>query len=346
MFEYKIRKNKWKIAFVIALVAVSLFAIFYCPHNTVYALSVENATCIHEGVENMVCEKCEAVVESHAIEAHGHEFGEYEMIVNPGNGTDGLEVRTCSICNEREARICVCPHSWNRAETTKESTCSENGITAIICRECDTTIDELPKAKLECEFGEWEVISESTCLEYGVKQRACINCGKTEEEYLDFANCDDFSLVSSVYNEADNTMTYYYECICGNTKQNTEKLYWGFVGTLNIESVGLTVNTYNSMEQSVCDRKNSACYFSYNGVKVIGDHWNQGFEKIKSCSVGDIATIGDRTYVCVEVFYGHNTEYSLTDNDYNDITSHEGDLFMYTCNGCWQNIAITAWNAI
>ena len=55
------------------------------------------------------------------------------------------------------------------------------------------------------------------------------------------------------------------------------------VGKLSIPSVGLSVNCYASASQATVDAANSAAYFYTQGHLVIGDHVNQGFNKIKSC---------------------------------------------------------------
>lgn len=119
-----------------------------------------------------------------------------------------------------------------------------------------------------------------------------------------------------------------------------------YVGRLYIDRVGVDVAIYDSWKQSVCDAKDSACIFQYGTHRVIADHWNQGFDRIKQCKVGDIAYItdGNRTeqFICTSVLDGHNTDDgTLTDSEYNDFWNVKTeDLLMYTCNGNWRNIKI------
>jgi len=119
----------------------------------------------------------------------------------------------------------------------------------------------------------------------------------------------------------------------------------GAAGRWKIPGVGVNVACYYSASQSVCDARDSACYFEYGSQMVIADHVNQGFNAIKSCSVGTVAYMdtgnGMQKYVCTGIIKGHNTGPQLTDADYNDIWSmNPGGITCYTCNDCWQNITI------
>ena len=65
----------------------------------------------------------------------------------------------------------------------------------------------------------------------------------------------------------------------------------GMVGRLVIPSVGVNVALFSGSDQAIVDAQDSAVYFSAGNSMVIGDHWNQGFTKIKSCTVGTKAYI-------------------------------------------------------
>ena len=119
----------------------------------------------------------------------------------------------------------------------------------------------------------------------------------------------------------------------------------GAVGRWSIPSVGVNVACFDSTAQSVCDAKDSACYFTLGSQKVIGDHQNQGFGAIKECEVGAVAYMdaGDdaRKYVCTGVIQGHNIETDMTDADGNSIADmNPGGITCYTCNDNWRNITI------
>lgn len=113
------------------------------------------------------------------------------------------------------------------------------------------------------------------------------------------------------------------------------------VGTFSVPGVGLSVNCYASASQETVDAKNSAAYFYSQGHSIIGDHVNQGFNKIKSCHEGTTAYLAGVEYECVAVMSGHNDGSRLTTSNGTDIRDmYPGTLVAYTCNGNWQNVTL------
>lgn len=118
------------------------------------------------------------------------------------------------------------------------------------------------------------------------------------------------------------------------------------VGRWVIPSLGVDVATFHSMEQSVVDASDSAAMFVFGDMKVIADHWNQGFEVIKKCTVGTKAYFdtGDKKteYICTRSFSGHNQKTDMTDDNYNSVLygCNTDGITCYTCNGNWKNIWI------
>ena len=135
----------------------------------------------------------------------------------------------------------------------------------------------------------------------------------------------------------------------------------GNMGRLYIPSVDVDValyyaGPYDWNAQNICDAPDSAAYmpaeWDANGGwgDVIGDHWNQGFDAIKSCQVGMKAYIVTsdriRVYECVGIdFDGHNTEVTCIDS-YGRSLWQISDLVMYTCNEHWSHITCVFWNQI
>lgn len=121
----------------------------------------------------------------------------------------------------------------------------------------------------------------------------------------------------------------------------------GANGRWSIPSVGVNVATYfyNSwaddlyIAQAIVDAPDSAILQEWNSVQVIGDHANQGFSAIKSCSVGSKAYMDYGTYtqeyVCVEVGTGYNPPSgNMTDeNGVRIWDRNAGGITCYTCNG-------------
>lgn len=136
-----------------------------------------------------------------------------------------------------------------------------------------------------------------------------------------------------------------------NPKYEDDRKYSGFVGRLDIGSVGIDVALYHSNEQYVVDRKDSAAYFDlsrWRGHFCIADHKTQDFANLSKVKVGTTCVIhkADGTlvyYQCVDVFNGHNTGKYISDLNYEQVMD-KADLLMYTCLDNWKNVRITLWN--
>lgn len=122
-----------------------------------------------------------------------------------------------------------------------------------------------------------------------------------------------------------------------------ERARRGNIGRFSCPSVGLDVAVFNSSSQAVCDAADSACQWYSGGTKIIADHVNQGFYKIKSMRPGTKCYFDDGTniteYTVQYLMQGHNTGYDLTDLNYNSMFGRVGFL-LYTCNENWQNVTI------
>lgn len=135
-------------------------------------------------------------------------------------------------------------------------------------------------------------------------------------------------------------------------KTKDDRRYWGFLGRLSIPEANIDVALYNSSEQSVCNRWDSACVFSiypYTG-KIIADHCNQEFSTLKKVTVGTLGeiTMADGTVVpirCAEMFDGHNSGAAITDANWKVVLG-KYDYLTYTCVNGWQNVRVCQWEII
>ncbi|MGI6117501.1 MAG: N-acetylmuramoyl-L-alanine amidase family protein [Bilifractor sp.] len=128
----------------------------------------------------------------------------------------------------------------------------------------------------------------------------------------------------------------------------------GSAGNVTIPSQGINTRLYsvsitNSSSQTIVNNQNSAAWLTGGAQPIIADHCNQNnFGKIQYCS-GKVAYISKGNsvtrYVCTGVYHGQNTGYDIVFNGKSAITSHVGDLVMYTCNGNWQNVWVAVWKA-
>lgn len=129
--------------------------------------------------------------------------------------------------------------------------------------------------------------------------------------------------------------------------------YDDFVGRLYVDDVDIDVALYNSNDQEVVDRKDSAAYFDLSyarGDMIIADHNTHAFGSLTHVKKGTIARIVKEDgrsvyYKCVEIFKGHNTGRGITDWNGNSVVG-KADLLMYTCLDGWENIWVALWNEV
>lgn len=121
----------------------------------------------------------------------------------------------------------------------------------------------------------------------------------------------------------------------------------GMNGRLVIPSVGVNVALFDGNAQRFVDAKDSAAYFLAGNTMLVGDHWNQGFSKIKNCHAGTLAYIyrgtSVQTLTCTGVCSGINGDSDLLYADGSSATMGGGTL-MYTCNGAnYHDVTLTFW---
>lgn len=126
------------------------------------------STCIKEGVEKRVCERCLAE-ETRSLSLAEHDFGEWTATVSPTCTEPGSKNRACSVCGHTEtAEIPAVGHKYVLVEE-RSATCVENGKKIFECSVCHDKKEEITEDKLNHDFG-----GAAACAE-GV---TCIRCGK------------------------------------------------------------------------------------------------------------------------------------------------------------------------
>ena len=122
----------------------------------------------------------------------------------------------------------------------------------------------------------------------------------------------------------------------------------GMIGRLVIPGTGINVALITTDSQATVDARDSAWYGVAGSATLIADHWNQGFNGIKSCSAGSkayiISSTGKRTLTCTGIDRnGTNTSYDLLNSGGASVLGY-GGIIMYTCNGPdWHSVTITYW---
>lgn len=203
-----------------------------------------------------------------------------------------------------------------------------------------------------------------TCTHIGYHNKYCITCGRTFKRNvvsaLGHKVSADWKLISEPSHEADGIEIK--TCVrCGEVLEEKSTSYNSVVaeqkkkrwiyGRFIIPDVGVNVAIIQSSLQSVCDAEDSACYWPYEGNNYIADHHDQGFEVIKQCKVGTESFIYNgeniQRFVCVETLRGHNTTWCITRENWQCLSDdYQEHLITYTCDGCWQNIAICIWKEV
>lgn len=126
------------------------------------------STCIKQGVEKRVCERCLAE-ETRSLPLAEHDFGEWTATVSPTCTEPGSKNRACSVCGHTEtAEIPAVGHKYVLVEE-RSATCVENGKKIFECSVCHDIKAEITEDKLNHDFGD-----AAACAE-GV---TCIRCGK------------------------------------------------------------------------------------------------------------------------------------------------------------------------
>lgn len=117
----------------------------------------------------------------------------------------------------------------------------------------------------------------------------------------------------------------------------------GMIGRLTIPSLGVNVALFASNSQAVVDASDSAAYFNFGSIIIIGDHQNQGFSAIRGAAPGAVAYIDNgqtkRKLVCTGRSNGTNTGADLLDSSGASVSTR-GGYVMYTCNSNWNDVTL------
>lgn len=167
------------------LAVVSLMLLLICTHKQTQSIIVIQATCTEVGREDIVCERCEKVLESKQIEAIGHNFGEYVISIEPGINSNGQESAKCNNCTTIDHREYICPHIDVENVVVIEPTCANIGKQDYVCAKCKTVIDSEIIDMLNHTVEQYELTTKPTPTENGIQSGLCLSCNKLVDiEYI------------------------------------------------------------------------------------------------------------------------------------------------------------------
>ena len=100
--------------------------------------TVTGATCTTNGLEKRTCSICNTT-EERAVAATGHSYGDWVVVVAPGCTTKGKDQQTCTTCGAVNERSTNAAHTLV-SYSAKAPTCTEGGYRSYeACEKCDYT---------------------------------------------------------------------------------------------------------------------------------------------------------------------------------------------------------------
>ena len=153
-------------------------------NGIVSALS-EGATVISvEDTFTKINVQCRVIVDSDSsCYFLGHKFKEWHYQSLPTCETAGTEKRECMYCDYFETtKIPSEGHSYE--VFIVPATCTSNGYTSNICRDCDNSYTSDITEKLAHNMNIWYTVKPATCETNGTEQRDCSECDYSETQEI------------------------------------------------------------------------------------------------------------------------------------------------------------------
>lgn len=139
---------------------------------------MKEATCEEAGEETRTCANC-GETETRALEATGHNWGEWTVTKEATCEVAGEETRTCANCGQTETRpIPATGHTY--VETVVAPTCTEEGYTLHTCEVCGSNYKTDVVEALGHDWSEWTVTEAADCFHAGSETRTCARCEASE----------------------------------------------------------------------------------------------------------------------------------------------------------------------
>ena len=148
--------------------------------------SIELPGCTLPGWKESICSVCgESKGYGKEIPPTGQDWSSWEWVQGtPSCNEDGLQVRTCSRCRDREEReVKGGSHQWADWVEIKAATCTERGEKIRYCNRCGED-EMLYIPVVDHIYGEWYVIEEPQVGIPGVERRSCtFDCGTHTQSF-------------------------------------------------------------------------------------------------------------------------------------------------------------------
>ena len=158
------------------IILVLLLTLSSCKHTHEYTTKVIDPTCNDKGYTLYTC-SCGDSYQDQYTDKLSHEYGEFQVVVEPTNEKEGLKEKSCHHCGHKVSEV-IPSLSHTHEYTTKiiDPTCNDKGYTLYTCS-CGDSYQDQYTDQLAHEYEAEKV--EATCEADGYTIYTCKNCSDT-----------------------------------------------------------------------------------------------------------------------------------------------------------------------
>lgn len=159
-----------------------------CFHENT-AWTQQEATCTQDAQRSLYCLTCGDVLQTQTVTATGHSFGDWSVMIEATEQTEGLEKRFCSDCNAFEERKIAKTDHIHTPETMPRvpATCTQDGHTEWVrCSTCHAVlVGHNPLISTgHLEGDDTRTVAEPTCQKEGLLYYLCQKCDEPLREKI------------------------------------------------------------------------------------------------------------------------------------------------------------------
>ncbi|MBQ2580153.1 MAG: hypothetical protein II574_00835, partial [Ruminococcus sp.] len=253
-----------------------------------YKATVSAPTCTAQGFTMNTCTRCKDSYKSDYTDALGHDYGYWEITVQPTCLQAGEQTRSCLRCKAVDnAPVAALGHNYS--SSTVLPTCTEQGYTQHSCTRCSDHYADGYTDALGHDWKTWVRTTEPTCLDDGEETSTCTRCtAKTTRPVDKLGHNYQKTVVAPTCTEKGYTLN---KCSrCDNFYKNNEKAAlghsWGAWTTVTAADC-----TKDGTEKHICTR--SGCTASETRTVSKLGHNYSGVTTQPTCTEK-----GFTTYTC------------------------------------------------
>ncbi|MCM1545287.1 MAG: fibronectin type III domain-containing protein [Ruminococcus sp.] len=245
--------------------------------------------CDASGYDIFKCSRCE-VTERNDYVPKGHVESEWITDVEPGCATYGHKYTFCLVCGEtiHVSELVPAGHKYDMIRILPS--CTSDGVDVYTCSDCNETYSVVTAAKVGHEMSGWSTEKKATCTVNGKKSRKCKRCdfieyaeipaqGHTQSKWITDKAAD---CVTDGYRHADCT-------VCGATLK-AEKLPAKGHDIIIDKAVAVTCTANGKTEGSHC-KTCKAVLKKQTVIKAKGHNLKQSKTAATTSKNGKIASV-------------------------------------------------------